>query len=198
MEVLVTVNTVYEFPVSVPSTGDAQRAAASQTVTPSDAKATAKHASGASHSLQHTEVPSSEALWRYRDELIAEFFGGRPKSKRDARPKVQKSVVVKEKPGSAGADMQRAEPATLAKRLFFLGFLFFPFWIAGALVLFLPLEATPDEEAGKCDDDERDHTLCARRAAEIKWAERCLWAALVFLVVSAAMAIILLPALTLH
>ncbi|KAF8528113.1 hypothetical protein BU17DRAFT_81341 [Hysterangium stoloniferum] len=65
------------------------------------------------------------------------------------------------------------EPLTLAQMLFKYGFLFFPFWIAGAYILCSPLRPTPEWESGKTEA-EKVQQLAVLRKTELKWARRCL------------------------
>ncbi|KAF9445990.1 hypothetical protein P691DRAFT_777171 [Macrolepiota fuliginosa MF-IS2] len=84
------------------------------------------------------------------------------------------------------------EPATLAMYLFRFGFLFPPFWIMGALILFTPLRAPTstiqDEETGmgwlpEKTEAEKQAFISHIRKAELKWAKRCLVALVIFAVV---------------
>ncbi|KAK7056463.1 hypothetical protein VNI00_003018 [Paramarasmius palmivorus] len=77
------------------------------------------------------------------------------------------------------------DPATLAKYLFKFGFLFPPFWILGALILFTPLHApessdpaTPNAWLPEKTEAEREAIISTLRKAELKWAWRCLFAIL--------------------
>ncbi|KAF5332064.1 hypothetical protein D9758_016253 [Tetrapyrgos nigripes] len=83
---------------------------------------------------------------------------------------------------------KKDEPLTLAMYLFKFGFLFPPFWILGAFILFSPLRA-PEAVADSTDapsawlpdktEAERQAVIDHMRKAELKWAWRCLWALLV-------------------
>lgn len=73
-----------------------------------------------------------------------------------------------------------AEPVTLAMYLFKRGFFFPPFWVLGAFILFLPLEAPADFEPTK-SEDERQELVRIMRDAEVKWAKKSAWALLIFL-----------------
>ncbi|KAG2151160.1 uncharacterized protein EDB93DRAFT_297423 [Suillus bovinus] len=74
-----------------------------------------------------------------------------------------------------------AEPVTLAMYLFKCGFCFPLFWALGAIILLLPLEAPPDFEPTK-PEDERQELIRIMRDVEIKWAKKSAWALLIFLV----------------
>ncbi|KAG6864467.1 hypothetical protein C0991_009300 [Blastosporella zonata] len=82
------------------------------------------------------------------------------------------------------------EPATLAKYLFKFGFLFPPFWIMGAWVLWSPLRAPSsdsDVEGGWMADkteSERTRVIEEMRKTEIRWALRCLWALLILVLLT--------------
>ncbi|KAK1216677.1 hypothetical protein PQX77_020690 [Marasmius sp. AFHP31] len=92
------------------------------------------------------------------------------------------------------------EPITLAKCLFKFGFLFPPFWILGAIILFTPLRA-PDADSSTAADpfspdacswlpekteSERAAIISRLRKAELVWAWRCLFALLVLICVAIA------------
>ncbi|KAF5374273.1 hypothetical protein D9758_004572 [Tetrapyrgos nigripes] len=90
-------------------------------------------------------------------------------------------------------------PITLAMYLFKFGFLFPPFWILGACILFSPLHApepAPAPSSNSSSDsasepsftaawlpekteEERQAIINHMRKAELKWAWRCFWALLV-------------------
>ncbi|KAG5653014.1 hypothetical protein H0H81_002707 [Sphagnurus paluster] len=84
------------------------------------------------------------------------------------------------------------EPLTLARYLFKFGFLFPPFWIMGAWILFSPLRIPSDvtdpegQWMAEKSEIERQHILDRMRSAEIRWARRCLWAIIVFILVAVA------------
>ncbi|KDR72976.1 hypothetical protein GALMADRAFT_26921, partial [Galerina marginata CBS 339.88] len=74
------------------------------------------------------------------------------------------------------------EPMTLAMYLFRFGFLFPPFWLFGAFILFSPLREPPstsdDTPAWMPEktEAERQQIIATMREVELKWAKRCLWA----------------------
>ncbi|KAI0363932.1 hypothetical protein BV20DRAFT_1057619 [Pilatotrama ljubarskyi] len=69
------------------------------------------------------------------------------------------------------------EPKTLARRLFLVGFAFPLLWMAGLVLLFRPTKYAPDlERAPVGSAEEMRWHKAAYRAAEEKWARRCLWA----------------------
>ncbi|KZP14959.1 hypothetical protein FIBSPDRAFT_867777 [Athelia psychrophila] len=72
-------------------------------------------------------------------------------------------------------DAPLAEPTTLAQYLFRFGFLLFPFWILGAMILLSPLSAPADFHASK-PEAERQMLVSLMRNAEVKWAKRCCYA----------------------
>jgi len=65
---------------------------------------------------------------------------------------------------------------TLARNLFFAGFVCPLFWIFGALFLFASLEAVPGYEEELGAPNERKLKLAMLKKAENKWSWRCLWA----------------------
>jgi hypothetical protein len=82
---------------------------------------------------------------------------------------------------------KREEPPTLARYLFIYGFFFFPLWILGAIVLFLPLRAPKDNTCWLISKTAAEkETLIKRvRMAEVRWARRCLFALVSLLMVVA-------------
>ncbi|KAK0468995.1 uncharacterized protein EV420DRAFT_1296849 [Desarmillaria tabescens] len=82
---------------------------------------------------------------------------------------------------------QKDEPVTLAMYLFKFGFLFPPFWIMGAFILFSPLHepSSSPSDAWLPDktDAEKEMIISRLRKAEVKWARRSLVAIVLLLVV---------------
>ncbi|KAG8780015.1 hypothetical protein FRC12_023574 [Ceratobasidium sp. 428] len=85
------------------------------------------------------------------------------------------------------------KPMTIAKHLFQFGFLFPPFWVIGACILWSPLRADPnpnpepttlpkDIEAGYASPAYQKAELGVARKTELVYARRCLIAAITFLV----------------
>ena len=58
------------------------------------------------------------------------------------------------------------------------------FWVAGSLILLSPLRAPDDWEASK-PGVERAELIESMRRTELKWAKRCLFALLIFVLVLA-------------
>lgn len=56
-----------------------------------------------------------------------------------------------------------------------------PFWILGAIILLSPLTAPADFEPSK-SEDERQQLVHIMRETEVKWAKRCAFALLAFVV----------------
>ncbi|KAG6864330.1 hypothetical protein C0991_010402 [Blastosporella zonata] len=85
--------------------------------------------------------------------------------------------------------LKAPEPLTLALYLFKFGFLFPPFWIMGAWILLSPLRAPSNEidaEDGWMADKteaERARIIEEMRKTESRWAKRCLWALITFILV---------------
>ncbi|GLB40141.1 hypothetical protein LshimejAT787_0800120 [Lyophyllum shimeji] len=87
--------------------------------------------------------------------------------------------------------LKAPEPTTLAQYLFKFGFLFPPFWIMGAWILWSPLRAPSsddtDMESGWMADKteaERKRVIEEMRKAEVRWAMRCLWALLILVLLA--------------
>ncbi|KAJ7116463.1 hypothetical protein C8R44DRAFT_627676 [Mycena epipterygia] len=77
------------------------------------------------------------------------------------------------------------EPVTLAMFLFKFGFLFPPFWIMGVVILMSPLRAPPAATPSAAwlpekTESERQMIIDRMRTAELKWAKRCLYALVAF------------------
>ncbi|KAJ7086171.1 hypothetical protein B0H15DRAFT_782274 [Mycena belliarum] len=86
------------------------------------------------------------------------------------------------------------EPVTLAMFLFKFGFIFPPFWLMGLFILLSPLRAPPAATPSAAwlpekTDAERQVIIDRMRAAELKWARRCLYALLVFVLSVAIIAV---------
>lgn len=85
-----------------------------------------------------------------------------------------------------------AEPVTLAMYLFKFGFLFPPFWIFGAFILFSPLREPPASSDSvpawmpEKTEAERQQIIVEMRKVELKWARRSLYAFLIIVVLATA------------
>ncbi|KAF8896580.1 hypothetical protein BD779DRAFT_1496677 [Infundibulicybe gibba] len=83
---------------------------------------------------------------------------------------------------------EKAEHITLAMYLFKFGFLFPPFWVMGAFIMMSPLRAPPSTPSSawlpEKTEEEREAIIATLRAAELKWARRCLWALIVFIMIA--------------
>jgi len=83
-----------------------------------------------------------------------------------------------------------AEPVTLAMYLFKFGFLFPPFWIFGAFILFSPLREPPATSDSipawmpEKTEAERQQIIAEMRKVELKWARRSLYAFLITIVLA--------------
>jgi hypothetical protein len=78
------------------------------------------------------------------------------------------------------------EPVTLAMYLFKFGFLFPPFWLFGAFILFSPLREPENTSEGtpawmpEKTEDERKEMIATMRMVELKWAKRSICAFIIF------------------
>jgi len=70
---------------------------------------------------------------------------------------------------------EQQEVQTMARSLFFYGFLFPPFWILGSLILITPLTPDPSWHSTK-PEEQIQAILSAMRVAERRWAWRCVMA----------------------
>jgi hypothetical protein len=70
---------------------------------------------------------------------------------------------------------EQQEVQTMARYLFFYGFLFPPFWILGSLILVTPLTPDPSWHAEK-DQKTIENLLSVMRVVERRWAWRCVMA----------------------
>ncbi|KAI0776621.1 hypothetical protein BD413DRAFT_469027 [Trametes elegans] len=127
--------------------------------------------------------PGMLTTLNYQSDLIADFWGGRsqgmqvqPRPSGDSREETKKRRL----PSVETVDAEqtpRRQPRTLARTLFMLGFVFPLFWIAGVVILFRPTRYEPDlERVSVGSAEEMRLHKAAYRAAEEKWARRCLWA----------------------
>ncbi|KAH7924326.1 hypothetical protein BV22DRAFT_1035218 [Leucogyrophana mollusca] len=123
--------------------------------------------------------------------MMVEFFGGRPtrtRTRDTAPPAYSQEGECEKLPSYCEC---APEPVTLARYLFIYGFFFPVFWVVGIAILFSPLRATPDWEMGKTED-EKKQLLSEMRAAEVKWAQRCLLATLTLLFAIAILVLIVI------
>ncbi|GJJ09623.1 hypothetical protein Clacol_003846 [Clathrus columnatus] len=135
---------------------------------------------------QNTDIPSLPAAVYSPNNttVIDEFFDARSNNPATASrtPSLASTLdpppyapyghqVLETRPGVYAVQ----EPPTLARCFFLYGFIFFPFWILGILVLVSPLRPTPDWEEGKTEH-EKEQLLIIIRNTEKKWARRCLYA----------------------
>ncbi|KAF8181793.1 hypothetical protein BJ912DRAFT_979133 [Pholiota molesta] len=86
-----------------------------------------------------------------------------------------------------GYTLHAPEPLTLAMYLFKFGFLFPPFWIFGAFILFSPLREPPTAADAAAPawmpektEEERQAIIATLREVEVKWARRCVCALAIF------------------
>ncbi|KAI0351238.1 hypothetical protein OH77DRAFT_1430051 [Trametes cingulata] len=123
--------------------------------------------------------PSELFALAHQNDLISNFWaGGRaqgmqvpvpPGTVTKPRGRTMESLEIDEK--------EQQEPRTLARRLFLFGFAFPVLWMAGLALLFWPTKYAPDlERAPVGSAEEMRWHKAAYRAAEEKWARRCLWA----------------------
>ncbi|KAI0819815.1 hypothetical protein BC628DRAFT_1331992 [Trametes gibbosa] len=93
------------------------------------------------------------------------------------------------------AQARTQEPRTLARKLFWFGFLFPLLWTVGAVFVFSPTKYAVDLERGSvADAQDMVRHKKAYRAAEDKWARRCLvgcmsfWGAVIVVVTTVVLA----------
>jgi hypothetical protein len=70
---------------------------------------------------------------------------------------------------------EEQEVQTMARYLFFYGFLFPPFWLLGSLILVIPLTPDPSWHAEK-EQATIENILSVMRVVERRWAWRCVMA----------------------
>ncbi|KAG5652180.1 hypothetical protein H0H81_005979 [Sphagnurus paluster] len=133
-----------------------------------------------------TRTPSSAA--HERDPLDS-FFGYNFSASRthESRHDEVLPAYVEDLPPTY--TLKAPEPLTLARYLFMFGFLFPPFWIMGAWILWSPLRAPSDETDPEAwmpekTEAERKHILEGMRRVEVRWALRCLWAIVILSLVA--------------
>ncbi|OJT11105.1 hypothetical protein TRAPUB_12389 [Trametes pubescens] len=124
-----------------------------------------------------TTQPSELFALGHQADLIANFWGGGPQGTRPAPAKKDKKSMGR---GSRETSVDSfefelakgtREPRTLARRMFMWGFLF----------VFKPTPYEPDlERASVASAEDMQRHKTAYRAAEEKWARRCLLATMSF------------------
>ncbi|KIJ15392.1 hypothetical protein PAXINDRAFT_169233 [Paxillus involutus ATCC 200175] len=120
---------------------------------------------------------------------IDDFFGVTRATRESRHDSLRRTSSIGDVPPPPYADASlpaysptpNTEPVTLAMYLFKFGFLFPPFWILGAIILLSPLTAPADFEPSK-SEDERQQLVHIMRETEVKWAKRCAFALLAFVV----------------
>ncbi|KAF8514493.1 hypothetical protein JB92DRAFT_2919020 [Gautieria morchelliformis] len=116
---------------------------------------------------------------RVHDWNTAEFFGGQPFGDDNETSLFEIDLDVPPRachPTELGV-YAVAKPKTLAKALFFLGFVFPAFWVAGSAIMLMPLRTTTDWEAGR-SSQEIKWGCSVIRETELRWAKRCVIALL--------------------
>ncbi|KAH9856151.1 hypothetical protein C2E23DRAFT_882268 [Lenzites betulinus] len=159
----------------------------------------ARPSSSASSATLGARPPRGSAdlgiVLNHQENLMSNFWGGGvlpPPAVAATRRESTRGLPEKEK-GSAGGEPSLAnfmvtleqghkEPRTLARKLFWFGFLFPLLWIAGAVFLFSPTKYALDlERASVADAQDMLRHKAAYRVAEEKWARRCLISFMSFL-----------------
>ncbi|KAI0640971.1 hypothetical protein C8Q79DRAFT_1014801 [Trametes meyenii] len=123
------------------------------------------------------------ATLEYQSDQIANFWGGYPVAP-DPRSSPSESADAQRKtrkPSVSTFQMEedqraREEPKTRVRTIFFWGFVFPLLWLVGVYTLFFPTKYEPDLETAPVGSaEEMKRHKVAYRAAEEKWARRCLW-----------------------
>ncbi|KAI0669031.1 hypothetical protein C8Q78DRAFT_224862 [Trametes maxima] len=124
------------------------------------------------------------ATLEYQSDQIANFWGGYPVAP-DPRRSPGESADAQRKPRKPSVstfeveEAQRTreeEPKTRARTMFFWGFVLPLLWLVGVYTLFCPTKYEPDLESAPVGSaEEMKRHKAAYRAAEEKWARRCLW-----------------------
>ncbi|KAJ7650742.1 hypothetical protein FB45DRAFT_820129 [Roridomyces roridus] len=146
--------------------------------------------------------PERSSPVQYTTNAVDDFFGyplasSRTRdSRHDHRISAAESSFLAPPPYDEAPEYAQKpkEPATLAMYLFKFGFLFPPFWIMGIVILLSPLRAPPVETPSAAwmpekTDAERQVIIDRMRFTELKWAKRCLYALLTFVLLAAVIAI---------
>lgn len=142
--------------------------------------------------------PQSPSLLAAQGRAVDQFFG-QPSSRRDKRPRRESRSIF----------ANNSEPETVAKYLFWYGFVFPPFWVIGTFILFIPLRA-PDPQSGaeagvmsstisSTNTSRRTRTssilgsreLALMRITERRWGRRCVYAWVLFMLAVAGVIVAL-------
>ncbi|KAI0067708.1 hypothetical protein BV25DRAFT_852125 [Artomyces pyxidatus] len=144
---------------------------------------------GRRRSSTHGEPPTEaliayeSAMEAYKLDLIDEFFGGRRMARRPILPCPE--VLGRFHDLESGNEkLERKEPNTLARKLFYLGFAFFPLWFWGISLFNNPTTA-PIEEKPTGTTRCRFCLEPTLRDIEMKWMRRCLVALFTFICLAA-------------
>ncbi|KAI8992774.1 hypothetical protein BD414DRAFT_535356 [Trametes punicea] len=144
----------------------------------------ARHTSSPQPSSPITPTqPSTLATLTHQNDLIANFWGGRSQGMQ-VRETREPPALQQKKPRHPSLDTFEIEdlkvtpePKTLARSLFLYGFLFPLLWPVGIALIFSPTKYNLDLEKGSVGSAEQmQRDKAAYRAAEEKWAKRCMWA----------------------
>ncbi|OSD03848.1 hypothetical protein PYCCODRAFT_1434242 [Trametes coccinea BRFM310] len=140
--------------------------------------------------------PSTLTTLTYQNDLIGNFWGGRsqgmpvpPGPSADPTRNPGEAANPRRKRRHASLDTFEVddlkappEPKTLARSLFLYGFLFPVLWLAGMVLVFSPTKYDPDLERAQVNSaEEMQRHKAAHRAAEERWARRCMCASAVLL-----------------
>ncbi|KAF9003352.1 hypothetical protein BDQ17DRAFT_1326179 [Cyathus striatus] len=130
---------------------------------------------------------------------IDDFFGYTFNSSRtqDSRHDRRVSEVpppYAEESGLPEYTLHAPEPVTLAMYLFKFGFLFPPFWLFGAFILLSPLREPPATTPSSAwmpekTEAEKQEIIANMRKIEVKWAWRCVFALISFILVACGVGI---------
>ncbi|KDQ20305.1 hypothetical protein BOTBODRAFT_125896 [Botryobasidium botryosum FD-172 SS1] len=123
-------------------------------------------------------------------EVFRSFFGATP---REQAPSAEHPPSYDAPDCPAPAYEVIEEPVTMARYLFRFGFLFPPFWLLGAWIIFSDLQPIPEAECGRTREEQAQE-LAILRAAELRWARRCAYALLLMILVAAMVTLTVLLA----
>ncbi|KAF7312059.1 hypothetical protein MIND_00218000 [Mycena indigotica] len=133
-------------------------------------------------------LPPAAALPRATHNLVDDFFGSRESRHDNHRLSLAESVSPPPYVECPEYTFRAPEPVTLAMYLFKFGFFFPPFWILGVIILMSPLRAPPAGPPSASwlpekTDAERQMIIERMRTTELKWARRCLYALVAYIII---------------
>ncbi|KAH8114955.1 hypothetical protein DFH11DRAFT_1590666 [Phellopilus nigrolimitatus] len=138
--------------------------------------------------------PHAQDVMRMQYDQIGAFFGSQRSSQsaRTSRSSAARTLPPYDPSGDTESlpSYSKIEEydASLNRKLFIYGFLFFPLWIAGIIAPFVRPHHDPTKDNRSKEDQQADDT--SMRSVEMRWARRCGLALFVFIVLVAVAVVV--------